>query len=173
MYGIFPIKISNRCGRSEREAQHSGSSLSRKMAAISRLQLLHHSSLVLKPFLLFPKCPPLSPSYSFNPNLRRKFSFTPLCSTSDSTHEVPSLSLHIYVSLYVCACGSIFLSKRQKLIFLGHSQSSSSTVGSRESIVGDLLDYLNESWTQFHAAGTKRSVFLLVYVPRFCFRISL
>ncbi|XP_035541354.1 probable aspartyl aminopeptidase isoform X1 [Juglans regia] len=87
------------------------------MAAISRLQLLHHSSPALKPFLLFPKCPP-SPSYCFNPNLRRKFSSTPLCSTSDSTHE-----------------------------------SSSSTVGSGESIVGDLLDYLNESWTQFHAAA--------------------
>ncbi|KAG2672387.1 hypothetical protein I3760_13G038200 [Carya illinoinensis] len=88
------------------------------MAAISRLQPLHHSCPALKPFLLFPKCPP-SPSYCFNPNLRRKFSSTPLYSTSDS-HE---------------------------------SQSSSSTVGSGESIVGDLLDYLNESWTQFHAAA--------------------
>lgn len=32
-------------------------------------------------------------------------------------------------------------------------QSSASTVGANASIVGDLLDYLNESWTHFHATG--------------------
>ncbi|KAE8038788.1 hypothetical protein FH972_011262 [Carpinus fangiana] len=38
-------------------------------------------------------------------------------------------------------------------------QSSSSADGSRGSIVGDLLDYLNESWTHFHAtAEAKRQL---------------
>ncbi|KAG7032012.1 putative aspartyl aminopeptidase, partial [Cucurbita argyrosperma subsp. argyrosperma] len=38
-------------------------------------------------------------------------------------------------------------------------QSSSSEIGSSSSIVGDLLDYLNESWTQFHAtAEAKRQL---------------
>lgn len=30
---------------------------------------------------------------------------------------------------------------------------NSSASGPSGSIVGDLLDYLNESWTQFHATG--------------------
>ncbi|XP_062174180.1 probable aspartyl aminopeptidase isoform X1 [Alnus glutinosa] len=93
------------------------------MAAITRLRLLHHSSPTLKPSLLLSKCPH-SPSHSFNTNLRRKFSATPLCSNSVSTH-----------------------------------QSSSSADGSGGSIVGDLLDYLNESWTHFHAtAEAKRQL---------------
>ncbi|KAE8645955.1 hypothetical protein Csa_018224 [Cucumis sativus] len=38
-------------------------------------------------------------------------------------------------------------------------QNSSSEAGSSSSIVGDLLDYLNESWTQFHAtAEAKRQL---------------
>lgn len=43
-----------------------------------------------------------------------------------------------------------------------HFQSSSSADGSGGSIVGDLLDYLNESWTQFHATGT--IAFLCIFV---------
>lgn len=43
--------------------------------------------------------------------------------------------------MYVCLC------IRLKFI-------QSSADGSSASIVGDLLDYLNESWTQFHATGT-------------------
>ncbi|XP_022745793.1 probable aspartyl aminopeptidase isoform X2 [Durio zibethinus] len=81
------------------------------MAAISRVQLLHHPSAILSRL-------PHSPSSSLTLNLRRrKFSSTPLlCSSS----------------------------------------SSSST---NASVVGDLLDYLNESWTQFHAtAEAKRQL---------------
>ena len=68
------------------------------MAAITRLHLLHHSSpTTLKPSLLLTKCPH-SPSHSFNTNLgRRKFSATPLCSSSVSTHQV---------SIFACACVS-------------------------------------------------------------------
>ncbi|KAK4593261.1 hypothetical protein RGQ29_017395 [Quercus rubra] len=92
-----------------------------KMAAITRLQLLHHPFPILKP------CP-FPHSFNFNfipPNLRhatrpRKFSTTlPLCSNSDPIREV----------------------------------------GTKGSIVGDLLDYLNESWTHFHAtAEAKRQL---------------
>ncbi|KAK6156285.1 hypothetical protein DH2020_010533 [Rehmannia glutinosa] len=40
-----------------------------------------------------------------------------------------------------------------------NSESSSSSTESNQSIVGDLLDYLNESWTQFHAtAEAKRQL---------------
>nr|KJB80476.1 hypothetical protein B456_013G099300 [Gossypium raimondii] len=34
------------------------------------------------------------------------------------------------------------------------SSSSSPSASTNPSIVGDLLNYLNESWTQFHATGT-------------------
>ncbi|XP_021300362.1 probable aspartyl aminopeptidase [Herrania umbratica] len=86
------------------------------MAAISRVQLLHHPSAV------FSRLPhsPSSSSFAFSLH-RRKFSRSPplLCSSSSSS-------------------------------------SSSST---KASIVGDLLDYLNESWTQFHAtAEAKRQL---------------
>ena len=75
------------------------------MAAISRVQLLHH------PSAIFSRLPHLPSSFTINLR-RRKFSCTSplLCSSS----------------------------------------SSSST---DQSIVGDILDYLNESWTQFHATG--------------------
>lgn len=43
-------------------------------------------------------------------------------------------------------------------------QSSSSADGSGGSIVGDLLDYLNESWTHFHATGTKGFLCILLYI---------
>lgn len=42
-------------------------------------------------------------------------------------------------------------------------QSNSYGEGSR-SIIGDLLDYLNESWTQFHATGIVLSSFSPVCV---------
>ncbi|XVE90867.1 hypothetical protein DITRI_Ditri20bG0110700 [Diplodiscus trichospermus] len=80
------------------------------MAAISRVQVLHHPSAV---FSRLPHSP-----FSFTINLRRrKFSSTHLlCSSSSSSSTNPS-------------------------------------------IVGDLLDYLNESWTQFHAtAEAKRQL---------------
>ncbi|EOY19139.1 hypothetical protein QUC31_006230 [Theobroma cacao] len=85
------------------------------MAAISRVQLLHHPSSVFSRF-------PHSPSSSFAFSLcRRKFS-----------------------------------SSAPLLCSLSSSSSSSST---NASIVGDLLDYLNESWTQFHAtAEAKRQL---------------
>ncbi|XP_022945761.1 uncharacterized protein LOC111449906 [Cucurbita moschata] len=35
-------------------------------------------------------------------------------------------------------------------------QSSSSEAGSSSSSVGDLLDYLNESWTQFHSTAESK-----------------
>ncbi|OMO69157.1 Peptidase M18 [Corchorus capsularis] len=79
------------------------------MAAISRVQLLHH------PSAIFSRLPnSLSSCSAFTLRLRRRnFSGTPvLCSFSPSA--------------------------------------SSST---HPSIVGDLLDYLNESWTQFHATA--------------------
>nr|XP_023897520.1 probable aspartyl aminopeptidase isoform X1 [Quercus suber] len=94
-----------------------------KMAAITRLQLLHHPFPILKPCTFLH-----SFNFNFNfipPNLHhatrpRKISTTlPLCSNSDPIPEV----------------------------------------GSKGSIVGDLLDYLNESWTHFHAtAEAKRQL---------------
>lgn len=44
-----------------------------------------------------------------------------------------------------------------------HFQSSSSKFGPSGSIVGDLLDYLNESWTQFHATGTYKECLVLIF----------
>ncbi|EXB36961.1 Aspartyl aminopeptidase [Morus notabilis] len=89
------------------------------MATITRLQLrlqLLHTPATLKPSILLPNVPRLSPS-SFNFKSTRSFSTTPLlCSVSDHVPE-------------------------------------SSGNGASASIVGDLLDYLNESWTQFHATA--------------------
>ncbi|GFP95828.1 aspartyl aminopeptidase [Phtheirospermum japonicum] len=42
-----------------------------------------------------------------------------------------------------------------------NSESNSSSAESSQSIVGDLLDYLNESWTQFHATGIVASHFVV------------
>lgn len=40
----------------------------------------------------------------------------------------------------------------------------SSGGGTSASIVGDLLDYLNESWTQFHATGNPHIAFTLPHI---------
>lgn len=40
-------------------------------------------------------------------------------------------------------------------------QTPPQVVGATSSIVGDLLDYLNESWTPFHATGMPR--FILIH----------
>lgn len=41
-------------------------------------------------------------------------------------------------------------------------QSSSTNAESSYSIVGDLLDYLNESWTHFHATGIAFAFFFFL-----------
>lgn len=72
------------------------------MAAVTRLQLFHYSFPNLKPSLLLPKCPHSPSSFSFNNNRHRKFSTSPLCSNSDSIHEVHfSLFLPLHLRVYV------------------------------------------------------------------------
>ncbi|XP_021887853.1 probable aspartyl aminopeptidase [Carica papaya] len=90
------------------------------MAAITRLQLMHSSS-IIKPSAFLSKIP-FSLNSKIHASRRRRFSKAPLlCSTSNPDPE---------------SCAS-----------------------TAKSIVGDLLDYLNESWTQFHAtAEAKRQL---------------
>ncbi|KAK4431130.1 putative aspartyl aminopeptidase [Sesamum alatum] len=100
------------------------------MAAIARFHLLQPSP-ILKPSAILPKFP----------------------------HASRLLSIHASYSpnLRRNGAGGRKLSTTPPLC--SKSESSSSNTESSQSIVGDLLDYLNESWTQFHAtAEAKRQL---------------
>ncbi|XP_023767638.1 probable aspartyl aminopeptidase [Lactuca sativa] len=102
------------------------------MAAIARFHILQQSSSVLKPTAISSKFPhqSSSPPFYCNPNFFRNNSHI------RKLHLTPSL----------CANSS-------------PNPENSSASGPSGSIVGDLLDYLNESWTQFHAtAEAKRQL---------------
>ncbi|KAI3458859.1 hypothetical protein Pfo_015522 [Paulownia fortunei] len=103
------------------------------MAAIARFHLLQPSPL-LKPSAILSKFPRPSPFFTIQTN-----------NNSNSRHNSG------------LGCGGRKLSTTSPL--RSNSESSSSSTESSQSIVGDLLDYLNESWTQFHAtAEAKRQL---------------
>ncbi|KAL2555636.1 Zn-dependent exopeptidase superfamily protein [Forsythia ovata] len=102
------------------------------MAAMARFQL-HHPSPFIKPSTILSKFPPSSASiFTIN---------TTNCNNhlSGSTTRSRKLSTTSAVA--------------------SNSESSSANAESSYSIVSDLLDYLNESWTHFHAtAEAKRQL---------------
>ncbi|CAH1418151.1 unnamed protein product [Lactuca virosa] len=96
------------------------------MAVIARFHILQQSSSVLKPTVISSKFPHQSslPPFYCNPSFFR-----------NNTHI---RKLHLTPSL--CANSS-------------PTPENSSSSGPSSSIVGHLLEYLNESWTQFHATA--------------------
>ncbi|KAL4576745.1 hypothetical protein LXL04_012844 [Taraxacum kok-saghyz] len=102
------------------------------MAAIARFHILQQSSSVLKPSAISSRFPHQSSSRPFycNPNFFRNNNHP------RKLHLTPSLGANS-----------------------SSTPENSSPITSSSSIVGDLLDYLNESWTQFHAtAEAKRQL---------------
>ncbi|KAL2227679.1 probable aspartyl aminopeptidase isoform X1 [Sesamum indicum] len=102
------------------------------MAALARFHLLQPSP-ILRPSALLPKFPHasrlLTIHTSYSTNLRR--------------NGAGSGGRKLSITPPLCS----------------KSENSSSNTESSQSIVGDLLDYLNESWTQFHAtAEAKRQL---------------
>lgn len=76
----------------------------------------------------------------------------------------PSLFLPQSLSFPTYLHRSPFRSFSSVSPILCSSQGDSRSLGSdsNASIVGDLLDYLNESWTQFHATGKLKPIFKVV-----------
>ncbi|KAK6156297.1 hypothetical protein DH2020_010545 [Rehmannia glutinosa] len=103
------------------------------MAAIARLHLLHPSPLP-KPSAILSKFSRPSPFFNTN-------------NDSNPRHNGGRSSSGGYRKLSTTSP------------LRSNPESSSSSTESSQSVVGDLLDYLNESWTQFHAtAEAKRQL---------------
>ncbi|KAK6136015.1 hypothetical protein DH2020_030225 [Rehmannia glutinosa] len=102
------------------------------MAAIARLHLLHPSPLP-KPSAILSKFSRPSPFFNTN-------------NDSNPRHNGGRSSSGGYRKLSTTSP------------LRSNSESSSSSTESSQSVVGDLLDYLNESWTQFHATAKRQLV---------------
>ncbi|KAI3892878.1 hypothetical protein MKW92_026616 [Papaver armeniacum] len=105
-----------------------------------RLQILRNSSPILTSSLL-PKCPSSSSSF---------FRRTPPCSYKNHhLHQLKFFSNRQFSTITT----PLFRSKSS-------DQLSDVVVQNKTSIVGDLLDYLNESWTHFHATAEAKKQLL-------------
>ena len=83
------------------------------------------------------------------------------------THSLPSifnpssfLSQSLSFPTYLHRSPFRSFSSVSPILCTSHRDSRSPGSDSNASIVGDLLDYLNESWTQFHATGILKYCFL-------------
>ena len=120
------------------------------------LPLRPHTKLLktsfLSPLIKFPNIQSSSRSYKL-------CSFRSLSSNSDQIHEVLSLT---QVTLSVLKIRLSFFVEFCVLLVLVNVQNSTKDE-SNGSIVGDFLDYLNESWTQFHATGEIYNCYSAMY----------